>query len=224
MKIIITGSEGIIGQKLVPLLTGNGHKIVKCDRDLGHDLSDKKCVESFFETHRADALINLFALDDKLTNNTKSDTVWDFSLDLFMEYMETNVVSLFSVCREFAKHNDSGSIINFSSIYGVVSPDYSLYELNKHKHIGYCVSKAAVLQMSRYLAVHLVPCRVNSIVCGAIENKQELKFVERFSKRVPIGRMMSADELVGLVEYLCSNKSSYCTGGEFTIDGGYTIW
>lgn len=223
MKFIVTGSEGIIGQKLVPLLMDRGHKLIKCDKILGHDLSEQKFVEKFFEENQADALINLYALDDKLVGDTNS-TVWSFSLDLFMKYMETNVVSLFSVCREFAKHNSFGSIVNFSSIYGVVSPDHSSYGVNKHKHVGYCVSKAAVLQLSRYLAVHLMPCRVNSIICGAVQDEQEPEFIKRFSRRVPMNRMMSANELTGLVEFLCSKESSYCTGGEFTIDGGYTIW
>jgi len=224
MKIIVTGATGLIGKTLVPCLREKGHEVIECSRSLGHDLTDEKFVEEFFEENRADALVNLFGLDDKLK---KHGDVWNFTTASIKEYLEANVVALFFVCREFARWNtdkcrrNNVSIVNFSSIYGVVSPDCALYD--GHKHVGYAVSKAAVNHLSKYLAVHLAPrVRVNTVICGGVRGEQGKEFVEKYNKKVPMGRMAEPEELVGLVEFLCSPASSYCTGGEFTIDGGYT--
>jgi NAD(P)-dependent dehydrogenase (short-subunit alcohol dehydrogenase family) len=135
-----------------------------------------------------------------------------------------NLVSLFSVCREFAKNNKKSSIVNFSSTYGVISPKPELYE-GSHKDIGYGVSKAGVLNLTKYLAVHLAPSiRVNCVIPGGVLSKQNKKFVKDYSNLTPMKRMMKNGELNELIDYLCSEKSSYITGSSFTVDGGYTIW
>jgi len=231
MKIIVTGATGLIGRTLVPCLREKGHEVIECSRSLGHDLTDEKFVEEFFSKHRARALVNLFGLDDK---KLITKHVCAFPLEEIRDYLETNVVSLYSVCSQFAFWNggyfhDGISIVNFSSIYSMVSPDPKLYS-GKYKHVGYAVSKAAVNQLSKYLAVHLAAdgdvarhaCRVNTIICGGVRGEQEKEFVEKYNKKVPMGRMAQPEELVGLVEFLCSPDSSYCTGGEYKIDGGYT--
>ena len=106
----------------------------------------------------------------------KKTDLYNFSLDSFEEYMKINVISLFSVCREFAQNNKNGSIVNFSSTYGIVSPNPSLYE-NSNKHVAYGVSKEAVINLTKYLAVHLAPkIRVNCIVPGGIKNNPDRKF------------------------------------------------
>lgn len=222
MKIIVTGSEGTIGKKLVPWLEKQGHSIIRVSKSLGHDLTNELFVSDLFmnEATKADALVNLFGANP----NFFEGDFWDLSLMEFERIMNTNVVSLFHVCREFALYQEKCSIVNFSSIYGVVSPDPKIYEPGYIKNIGYSVSKAAVIQLTKCLAVHLKSeQRINCIVCGGVENNQSDEFKKNYSAKVPLGRMMEAEELGGLVEYLCSDKSSYCTGGVFTIDGGYTI-
>ena len=77
--------------------------------------------------------------------------LFDVSLKSFNKYLNLNVTSLFSVCREYARNNNKGNIINFSSIYGDVSPDPKIYMKGKHKHIGYAVSKSAVIYLTKYL-------------------------------------------------------------------------
>ena len=104
-----------------------------------------------------------------------------------------------------------------------------MYEKGKEKHIGYSVSKAAVAHMSRCLAVSLAPkIRVNCIAPGGVAfsptSESSENFVRMYEKNTPIGRMMDVSELNGMVEYLCSEKSSYCTGAIINIDGGWTSW
>ena len=138
--------------------------------------------------------------------------------------MEINLTTLFSVCREYSRDNDKGNIINFSSIYGITSPNKNLYD-NDEKHIGYSVSKMGVIMLSKHLATHLAPnIRVNTVCLGGIENKQSEKFKERYSKYTPMGRMMKLEETAGIIEFLISEKSTYTTGTEFKIDGGWTAW
>ena len=223
-EITITGSEGFVGLTLCKFFQKKKKKIKRLDLKLGHDLTDEKFVKKWFKENHTRYLINCFALNDHIDNTRSKTNLYNFSLDSFEDYMKINVVSLFSVCREFARNNKVGSIINFSSTYGIVSPNPSLYE-NSNKHVGYGVSKESVINLTKYLAVHLAPkIRVNCIVPGGIENNQNKKFIKNYSDLTPMKRMMKKTELNGLVEYLCSENSSYVTGSTLICDGGYTSW
>ena len=228
-KIIIAGSEGLLGSEISRYLEEQGNLIIRCDLQLGHDLTDEEFVKNFFIENKADCLINLYAVNPHVDKGDNSTNLFDVSLESLNLYLQVNLLSLFSVCREFARNNETGSIINFSSTYGVVSPNPALYEEGKEKHIGYCVSKSGVVQMTRYLAVHLAPnIRINCIAPGGVtfepSNEQSKKFIELYADKTPMKRMMNVNELNGIVEYLCSDKSTYTTGANFNIDGGWTIW
>ena len=222
-KIIITGSEGLLGKSICKHFEKT-HKILKLDLTLGHDLQDEEFVKSWFKSNKANYLINCFALNDHVDNKRKKQNIFNFPLTHFDKYLKVNVTSLFSVCREFAKNNKSGAIVNFSSIYGLVSPKPELYD-GSHKDIAYGVSKAAVINMTKYLAVHLAPnFRVNCIAPGGVLFKQDKKFVENYSKNTPMERMMNSNELHGVLDLLCNKSSKYMTGSTLVIDGGYTVW
>jgi len=235
--IIVAGSEGLLGTEITKHLISIGSDVIRCDLSLGHDLNDESFVKEFFASNKADCLINLYAINphvDKsgfvtVSSKDRSTNMFDVTLDSFNAYLQTNVLSLFSVCREYARNNSTGAIINFSSIYGVVSPDPALYEEKQEKHIGYCVSKGAVIQMTRYLAAHLGPAiRVNCIASGGVNfnpsDEDSRRFIKLYTEKTAMKRMMNVDELNGIVEYLCSKKSSYTTGAIFNIDGGWTSW
>lgn len=114
--------------------------------------------------------------------------------------------------------------MNFSSTYGIISPRPELYG-GAHKDVGYGVSKAGVLNLTKYLAVHLASStRVNCVIPGGVLSKQNKKFIRSYSNLTPMKRMMKRGELNELIDYLCSEKSSYVTGSSFIVDGGYTIW
>ena len=223
MKIIITGSEGLIGKELVNHLQKN-HQILKLDLSLGHDLTDEKFVKSWFKKNKANSLINCFAMNDHVDNKRKKQTLFNIPLDSFSNYLNVNLIALFSVCREFARNNKKGSIVNFSATTGIVSARPDLYN-GSHKHIGYSVSKAGVINLTKYLAPHLGPSiRVNCVAPGGVKFKQDSNFIKKYSKHTPLGRMMKKNELNSLIEFLSSENSSYVTGAVMVIDGGWTIW
>lgn len=223
-KTIITGSSGLIGTEVTKYLRKQGHKVIPCDFKLGHDLNDEKFVKEFFAKHKAENLVNLFALNDHVDKDREVSTLFNISLESFEKFLTVNLTSLFSVCRQYAVNNRQGSIVNFSGAYGLVSPLPDLYN-DGMKHVGYCVSKAGVVQLTKYLAVHLAPnVRVNCIAPGGVFHKQDNDFIHKYNAHVPMRRMMFVSELNGLVEYLCSDKSSYMTGATLNLDGGWTAW
>ena len=223
MKIIVTGSEGLLGNEICKFLSIH-NQIIKLDILLGNDLTDESFVKSFFKKNHAAGLINCFALNDHVDAHRKKNTLYDFSLDSFSNFLNVNITSLFSVCREFARNNKMGSIVNFSASTGIVSARPDLYD-GSHKHPGYSVSKAGVINLTKFLAVHLAPrIRVNCVAPGGVEFKQEKKFINKYSLHTPMKRMMKKNELNDLIEYLVSKKSSYVTGATFVVDGGWTTW
>lgn len=223
MKIIVTGSEGLLGKEIVNYLEKN-NDVVKLDLVLGHDLTDETFVKKWFKKNQACSLVNCFALNDHVEKGKKRPTLFDITLKSFSQFLDTNLIALFSVCREFARNNKSGSIINFSATTGIVSARPDLYN-GSHKHVGYSVSKAGVINLTKFLATHLAPnIRINCVAPGGVEHNQDTKFIKKYSKHTPLGRMMKKNELNGIIEYLCGPQSSYVTGATFVIDGGWTTW
>ena len=226
-KIIITGSEGLIGKNMVRLFEDYGYEVIKCDIRLGHNLGNEQFVKEYFALNKAPYLLNLFAYNDHIGDGESTNNLFDIELESFQKYMTINLTALFSVCREYARNNSFGSIVNVSSLYSSLSPDPLLYKESvfdkKEKHIAYGVSKAGVEQMTRHLAAHLAPnIRVNCVAPGGVkEESQPRSFVDKFSDKTPLSRMMSAEELFGIFRYLCSSESSYTTGSVLKINGGY---
>ena len=120
---------------------------------------------------------------------------------------------------------DNSSIINFSSTYGVSSPKHFIYPEGFIKNIGYTISKAGVIGMSKYLATYLAPdIRVNTIIPGGVRADFDPEFISNYSKMTPMKRMMEKKEILGAIHYLASDDASYTTGSELTVDGGWGSW
>ena len=125
------------------------------------------------------------------------------------------------------RRKTGGRMINIASIYGIVSSDPRIYTGSQRRNSEvYSASKAAVIAMTKYLAVHLAPhhIRVNAISPGGIYRNHDKDFLNRYSNRTPMNRMGEEDEINDSVLYLASKASSYVAGHNLVVDGGLTAW
>ncbi len=150
-------------------------------------------------------------------------------LDSWRRAMEVNLTSVFllsQICSDLLRISKKGSIINIGSIYGIVGPDLSLYAgTSMGNPAAYAASKGGLLQFTRWLATVLAPdIRVNAITPGGIWRGQSEQFVARYLERTPLQRMATEEDLKGALAFLASDMSTYVTGHNLVVDGGWTIW
>jgi NAD(P)-dependent dehydrogenase (short-subunit alcohol dehydrogenase family) len=165
---------------------------------------------------------------------TSSYALEDIPLDGFTRVMGVNVAGAFICMQVFGAdmaNAGRGSIVNIGSLYASVSPDPRLYD-----HIpmsppflkppAYGASKAALVNLSRYFAIHWGAhgVRVNTLSPGGVLGEQDPDFRRKFVERVPLGRMAVEADLGGPLRFLASDASAYVTGTELRVDGGYTAW
>lgn len=124
------------------------------------------------------------------------------------------------------KSSKGASVINISSIYGAIAPNWELYKgLDMANPAAYSVSKGGLIQLSKWLSTTLAPdIRVNSISPGGILRSQPDEFVERYEQRTPLKRMANEDDFRGAIAYLGSDLSRYVTGQNIFVDGGWSVW
>ena len=157
-------------------------------------------------------------------------------MNIWDDVMKVNVNGLFIATRQAAKYMISqgkgGSIIQTSSIYGILGPDQRIYDGSKY--LGhqinsppvYSASKGAVISLTKYAATYWAKynIRVNCLVPGGVESGQNKIFNEKYSNRIPLGRMAKPSEMVGPLVFLASDASSYITGQNIIVDGGLQAW
>jgi len=153
----------------------------------------------------------------------------------FDAVMDVNVKGTFLCCQAIGgamARAGRGSIVNVSSVYGLLSPVQDLYAFRREhgetfvKPVAYSVSKSAVLNLTRYLATYWAKAgvRVNTLTLAGVWNDQPAEFLEAYAARVPMGRMLDASEALGAVVFLASDGSSYVTGANVVVDGGWSAW
>jgi NAD(P)-dependent dehydrogenase (short-subunit alcohol dehydrogenase family) len=179
-------------------------------------------------------LINNAAIDSPPDAPTGENGPYeDFPEAVFDRVMSVNVKGVHLCCQVFGgamAKKGRGAIVNVGSIYGVVAPDQSLYGYRRaggetyFKPAAYAVSKSALYNLTRYLAVYWgrAGVRVNIVTFAGVANNQDPRFVERYLPKVPLGRMAAAAEYNGTIIYLLSEASAYMTGSNIVIDGGFT--
>ncbi len=172
---------------------------------------------------RLDVLVNSALARDGHTGSLESQTP-----DIWEHAAAGDFLGLFRICQKFVTHmaeRGSGSIINISSIYGVVSNDPTIYiGTDMLQPPTYTFVKAGMINFTRYLACYYGKrgVRANAISPGGYFNNQPQPFLEQYTKRAPLGRMMGNDDLQGAVVYLASDASQYVTGTNLMVDGGWT--
>lgn len=222
-KILITGSTGLIGKKVITFLKKKNN-VIGLSKSLNFDLTDENKVKNFFKkNNKFEYLINLHGANDHVIKNTlKNKDLND--RENYNFYYDNNVFSFFLTNKYFIKYCKKGKgIINFASIYGINSPKHYLF--NKPKNIFYVSSKNSVIGLTKYFATKYGNrLNVNCIINGGIKDKQPITFIKNLKKQIPKNRMMKVSDLYGILELLCSKKSDYINGASIIIDGGYSSW
>ena len=192
---------------------------------LGYDQAQEDSIHALLKeilgrVERIDVLVNN-AVDRPMKD-------WISPAEHFARSMEVNATGVFLMMRLFGEAmatQGSGSIINISSIQGMVGPDFTLYEgLDWGTPPDYFFHKAGLISLTRYAAAKLGPhgVRVNAVSPGGFFNNQDPAFVERYNARTFLGRMASHTDLMGVIVFLASDASAYITGANIPVDGGYT--
>jgi NAD(P)-dependent dehydrogenase (short-subunit alcohol dehydrogenase family) len=157
--------------------------------------------------------------------------VEDYPLEIWSATIDVNLTGLFLICQKFGKvmrNQNHGVIINTASTYGIVSARESIYgDSGINSPVSYAATKAAIINLSRYLSTHWAKynIRVNTLSPGGVANKnQSDDFVNNYSDMTPLARMARPDEYQGAILFLASEASSYMTGSNLIIDGGWTAW
>jgi NAD(P)-dependent dehydrogenase (short-subunit alcohol dehydrogenase family) len=159
-----------------------------------------------------------------------SSSVEDYPLDAWQRVLDVNLTGVLLTCQIFGRlmaSSGGGRIVNLASTYGVVSPDPRIYgESGVNSPVSYAASKAGVVQLTRYLAVHWrdKQIRVNCLVPGGVFDNQSDEFVAAYCQRTPSGRMAKAEDYQAAVLFLVSPGNDYMTGSILTVDGGWTAW
>ena len=196
--------------------------------DLEDISSREKAIKSVLKNNQnLDILINTAALVSSNPLEGWATELKNQSLETWDRAMNVNLKSAFHLSRDFAPllgANKKGSIINIGSIYGVAAPDYSLYEgTDMGNAAAYAASKGGLIQLTRWLSTTLAPdIRVNSISPGGIFRDQPKEFVSKYEKKTPLNRMATEEDFKGIIAYLSTDLSSYVTGQNILVDGGWT--
>lgn len=252
---LITGAAGHLGSAMADALLQSGCSVILLDRNqdqLGSvcdslsklnegkvhmvacDLeseTDRIAMASHVnaEFGKLDILINNAGF---VGDNTLQGWVTPFaeqSIETWRRALEVNLTAPFHLAQLFApmlKQSGKGTIVNISSIYGMLGPDMSLYEGTAMGNpAGYAASKGGLIQLSRWLATTLAPhIRVNTVSPGGIGRGQPKSFSDQYIEKTPLKRMGQEEDFLGVIAFLASDLSAWVTGQNIVVDGGWSAW
>jgi len=253
-KVIIIGGTGKLGVNFSQTLSSAGAKVYvldkikkktnneniifqKCDVD-----SKKNISKNFQQIIKKEKKIDVLIYNVYSKPKNYYQSFEKYNLNTWEKVLKTNLTGAFLSCQlmidHFKKKKISGNIIIVLSIYGIVGPDLSIYEnlTNKRNIYGgkyslttpasYTSTKSGLLGLMKYLATTCgkFGIRVNSLTPGGVYDFQEKKFVKKYIKKVPLGRMANWSDYNGSILFLASDASKYMSGSNLVIDGGWTAW
>ena len=221
-------------------LAKNGYKSLALPTDITQPDSVNAMVEkTLAEFGRLDILVNSAALDPKFDPDAAAKGIApgafeDYPLGDWNAALNVNLTGMFLVTqacvKQMIEQGKKGSIINICSTYGLSGPDQRIYikegKRVAFKPVYYTVTKAGVLGFTKYLAAYYAgtEIRVNALTPGGVFNNHEEYFVKNYSAKTILGRMANKDEMNGALLFLASDASSYMTGNNVIVDGGWTAW
>jgi NAD(P)-dependent dehydrogenase (short-subunit alcohol dehydrogenase family) len=227
-------------QAVADSLTSSGYKALALPTDITQPDSVNTAVEKVLSTFGGlDILVNSAALDPKFDPEAVNKGITpgafeDYPLDLWNSALNVNLTGMFLMTQACVKpmleQGKKGSIINICSTYGLNGPDQRIYikegQRVAFKPIYYTVTKAGVMGFTKYLAAYYAETeiRVNALTPGGVFNHHEEYFVKNYSAKTILGRMAKKDEMNGALLFLASDASSYMTGNNVVVDGGWTAW
>lgn len=246
-NIFVTGSNGFLGSEISNAFYDLGANLIltdihtnskikkksknifykKCDLSSPDDIKEfarviskkykKLDVVIYNASYTGDSKLRGWSTTFKNQNTVNWGDVFQISLNSNFEFSNR--------FYNLLKKSKSGSIVNISSIYGFMAPDWNMYSgTNVHNPAGYGISKSGLIYLTKWLASSMAPkVRVNSISPGGINRKQSVVFKKKYISKVPLGRMCKEDDIIGAVLFLSSDLSKYITGQNIVIDGGYSI-
>ncbi len=230
--VIVDLDAELCEQKAEAIAEKYGTKPLGIGCDIANQKQVRKMVQKVISKYnRVDVLVNNAAIQTEHF----FETFEEYPAEDWEKVMSVNITGMFLCCQAVAREMErgkSGSIINIASIYGVVAPDQRLYQgaIYGGRQINtpavYSASKGAVISLTRYLASYLAQygIRVNTVTPGGVYSGQNKAFVRKYSERCPLGRMAKPEEIFNAVYFLASDASSYITGHNLIVDGGWTAW
>lgn len=222
-------------------LSADGCDALGMQIDISASQSVQGLVADVLDTYqRVDILINSAALDPKFdpqhipAGGVQTDSAFEtYPLSAWQQALDVNLTGAFLCCQAVAPAmlaQKSGVIVNISSMYGITGPDQRLYQRKGkppvYKPVYYSVTKAGMLGLTRYLATYYAGknIRVNALTPGGVYNNHDDEFLQAYAARSVLGRMADKQEMNGALLFLASDASSYMTGANLVVDGGWTAW
>lgn len=236
--ILVTGSNGLIGREVVRLLGKKKAVVIgldlekvsddcifaACDITISTEV-DRVIDETLEKYGRIDGLVNLAYPRTKDWGNGFENV----PLDSWQRNVDMQLNSLFYICQKvlkIMKEQQSGSVVNIGSIYGVVGNDFTMYEGGKGTSAAYTAIKGGTINLTRYLASFYGKerVRINCVSPGGVldESKQDPSFIQKYSEKSPMKRLGNPEEIAAPIVFLLSPEASYITGHNLMVDGGWT--
>jgi len=217
-----------------------GYRALGVQVDVTNPESVRAMVDMALKVYgRLDVLVNSAALDPKFDPQalaaltTPLGSFEDYPVDSWRQALDVNLTGMFLCCQAAVRpmlSQGKGVLINICSMYGLVGPDQRLYQRDgkqtSYKPVYYSVTKAGVLGMTNYLATYYAGknIRANALTPGGVFNGHDEIFLKAYDARAVMGRMANKDEMNGALLFLASDASSYMTGANLVVDGGWTAW
>src|SRR5829696_4550606 len=239
-SVAVVDLNASASQAAAEALTNSGYNALAVSADITQPDSVNAAVENVLSAFgRIDVLVNSAALDpkfdpDAVNKGMTPGAFEDYPLDLWNSALNVNLTGMFLMTQACVKpmlgQGKKGSVINICSTYGLNGPDQRIYIKDgkrvAFKPVYYTVTKAGVMGFTKYLAAYYAgtDIRVNALTPGGVFNNHEEYFVKNYSAKTIIGRMAHKDEMNGALLFLASDASSYMTGNNVVVDGGWTAW